>query len=825
MKADWVRRVALVACGCAVWTATGVEIDLAGEWILKEEESAAPAVAMAVPGDVQSALLAAKRIPDPYFGRNEKRVQWPGQTTWLVSRTFAVDSATLAKKRIVLRLEDVDTFATVSVNGKPVGETDNRFRRWEFDVKPFLKEGENVICGRFRSIEKECRSREFLQPRDIGGVGNGTTVKINLVRKPQCHGGWDWGLSLLSTGFCGPVKILASDEGTVDYVTCEQTFAPGFAACDVTMTVHGTRADGRKETFSKVFHVEKPKLWWPNGMGEQAFHEFTMEVYGEKVTRRLGLRTVEVVNERTKGPKGEDELSMAFKVNGVSVFCKGADWIPCDALANRQTRERYRDLIGSMRTANMNMVRVWGGGQYERDDFYEACDEMGILVWQDFMFACAVYPDDADFLRQVRLEAEHQVLRLRDHASIALWCGDNECLGAVKWNSRTPEDLARNKKAWEAKTRVLEAAVKACDPARVFWPSSPCCGPGDFGDGWKTDSKGDMHYWEVWHANRDFEAYYAVRPRFCSEFGFQSYSSSEVAALYCMPDRIRLDHPDFEHHQKDRGGNARIRRTMGRYFREPQGDTNTLYLSQVQQAFAIKTAVESWRHQRPRCMGTLFWQLNDVWPVASWSSVEYGGKWKQLQHHARRFYAPVAAVGAPAGKDGKDTEVWAINDRNEPVKATVTVSRIGFDGTVRESRTLERELPPQASVSLATVPQPADAAEAFLYLELTADGGATVHRNERMLAYFKDSPVAKAKVTCTPARRADGAWTVTLATDKPAFYVWANAYGIRGEFDDNSFTLLPGKPRTLVFASKDPAKTYADFAAAVRVKHLAETYE
>ena len=801
-------------------------MSLAGTWYLREADNAVQfSMPMQVPGGVHSALFAAGRIPDPFFGQNELITQDVGRKNWRVERSFTVPGTLLNAKSVVLRLEDVDTFCTIEINGEEVGRTDNRFRRWEFDVKNCLRAGENTVVGVFPSVERKLREQRLGRP-DLGQLPNDTILPLNYIRKPQCSGGWDWGISLLSTGFCGPVKLIATSGATVDYVYDEQKFSDDLSVCDLTLTAEVTLADGTKTKVTKDVRVDeaKSKLWWPNGMGPQTLLAFEMDVFGRKVPVRVGLRKLEVENRVVKDGKGDPvESSIVFKVNGVPFFAKGADWIPCDALANRQTPEKYRDLLESMRAANMNMVRAWGGGQYEKDCFYDICDELGLLVWQDFMFACAAYPSDEAFLDEVRSEAEHQVRRLRGHPSLALWCGDNECLGMLSWGTTdlTPDQL---KAGWRKKAKLLADVVRRCDPTRAFWPSSPCAGLDDFGTCRHGEELGDMHYWAVWHNNEPFESYYKVRPRFCSEFGFQSYPSMEVAKTFCEYGGVDLAHPHFRHHQKNDGGNERIRRTMDRYFRAPNGMENVLYLSQVQQAQAIKTAVEAWRHQMPHCMGTLIWQLNDDWPVSSWSSIEYGGKWKQLHHHARRFYAPVAVMATPAEKDPAVTEIWAVNDRREPVPVRVLASFRDFDGRILSSETLAAELKPLSSTLLKTCPAQPDAPRSFLSLRLEADGGKVVFRNERMLAAFKDSPVADAVVTSVPKLAADGRWTVRLEADKPAFYVWANVTGIPGEFDDNAFTLLPGEPRTLTFVRKESKKTFEDFVNALRVRHLADTW-
>jgi beta-mannosidase len=645
-----------------------------------------------------------------------------------------------------------------------------------------------------------------------------------LIRKPACHAGWDWGPAQMVTGFCGPVRLVAHDGLKVDYVYCDQSFAPDYSRCDLTVFADVTDASGRAFTVTNRLSVADPPLWWPNGAGEQKFYTFTVDVGGQKVTRRIGLRSIEVVNRSDVDENGRPGASMTFKVNGREMFMKGANWIPCDAFENRQTPERYRDLLESAAAANMNMLRLWGGGQFEHDAFYDICDELGILIWHDQMFSCAVYPADDTFLREVTGELDHQIRRLRDHASIALWCGDNECLGALKWFEESRKEPEYYKDALVKRHDAQAAIVAARDPGRMFWPSSPCAGPGNFADNWKNDSQGDMHNWQVWHANRPFDAYYAYRPRFCSEFGYQSFPSMEVAETFASREDILAHGPDFEWHQKNSGGNRRIRETMLRYFKPPKDVPSELLLSQFQQGMAIKMAVDGWRAQRPRCMGTLFWQLNDNWPVASWSSIEYGGKWKPLQYFAKRFFAPVAVVAQPTiDKDKVDVSrgsAVALNDTAKAVKGTLDVEYWTYDGRVVRAETKAVELPPDSATEVAKFAAAdglgrSGGEKVFLVLTLKTPHGE--YQNDWHFGFYKDLPIRRAKVACAPAEGG-----VTLTADKPAFYVWANVRGVRGEFSDNCLTLLPGRPRTITFARKRGGDESAKVEDRLSVTHLAE---
>ena len=782
--------------------AFATELDLAGTWKLVKADDAKVTCPIAVPGGVHTALLKAGLMKDAFWGQNEKDMQWVGKSDWNISREFEVSKDLLAKKEIVLRLEDCDAFATIFVNGQKVGETTDRFQRYTFDVKPFLKAGVNTIEGRFRSPETEADKRRAAKGREFPMSNIMWAKNQAFVRKAACHAGWDWGPAVQVTGFCGTTKLIATDGPRVEYVYSTQDFNDSFTHC--TLTVTAELSDGSK--VEKKFEIDNPPLWWPNGAGEQKFYTAEFDVNGEKIVKKIGLRKVEVLNEKTV-TNGKEELSLVFRVNGRRIFMKGANWIPCSAYENEQTPARYRDLLESAKTANMNMIRLWGGGQYEKDVFYNTCDELGIMIWHDMMCSCAVYPGDDAFLGEIRAELEHQLRRLRDHASIAMWCGDNECLGAIKWYEVSRKDPDFYRGEWMKRSKMQGELVAKYDPARTYWPSSPCCGPGDFGDGWKEDSKGDMHNWDVWHENQPFAKYYEYHPRFCSEFGFQSFPSMEIAETFASKEQILSRGPDFEWHQKNPGGNERIRKTFARYFPEPKDVPSELLLSQFQQAMAIQTAVDAWRSEQPRCMGTLFWQINDNWPVASWSSIEYGGKWKPLQYLAKRFFEPVHVTLSPDGT------VKVVNDTDKRVEGKVVAVFHGFDGK-NEEVVVGNDKAKQVGIAVganyaAAVGKITPRDDAVLELRFGDSVNFPVRAN-----YKGDLPKANVKAEI------DG-FKVTLTTDKPAFWVWMNAKGIRGEFDDNAVTLVPGDPRTFTFKAKDSI-TPELFKKSFSVTHLAE---
>ena len=826
--------------------AGAAELDLAGIWTLTQADKPSVTCPVAVPGGNYTALYEAKLIPDPYFAQNEKLTQWPSRVDWLFSRSFTLPDGFAAAKAVTLRLEDVDCFATVKVNGHVAGKTSNRFQRYDFDVKPFLKAGENRIEALFESTERISYAETNNYDRAYH-ICNATV---------QCHGGWDWGITQMDTGFMGTVKLIAADAARIDYVYTTQDFAKDWSSVAVTVTVEAMSPAGGETTFAATLgdvakrekvtlkpgankvlltlDVKNPKLWWPAGYGAQPLYPLSVTLGDAKAEKKVGLRKAEVYNEEDAEPDpatGKKGKPMVVVINGRRTFCKGADWIPCDAFENRQTPERYRDLLESAVAANMNMLRVWGGGQFEHPAFYELCDEMGVMLWHDFMFSCATYPGDERFLSGVRKEIAHQLRNLRDHACIALWCGDNECIGAAKWFDHDEKVRAQNIQLCVARAKELEKLCAEYDPTRCFWPSSPCLGPGNYGDGWKDDSSGDMHFWQVWFGDKPFSHYFSVRPRFCSEFGFQSYPTKEEALTFVTPDQLNPTAPDFAYHQKCfPNGNKFIMQMLLRNFRFPEGVDAVLYLSQIQQAMAIRTAVEAWRHLQPRCMGVIYWQLNNNWPVASWSSLDYSGKWKPLHYNMKRAYAPMAISAGPKWGDPSTIEVWAVNDHDAAFDGTAALDLWTFEGEKKPFDARAVRIAPRSALKvgeykLAAFGDEAARRKIFLRMRLEGRAGTVAENvsNEWMFDLFMNHDLAKTDVKATFAEK-DGKFLVTLAAEKPAFFVWANVWRTRGEFDDNAFTLYPGEPRTLVFAPKAPGLTLDAFKKAFSVTHLRESY-
>lgn len=795
-----------------------------------------------VPGDNFSALIAAGAIPDPYCGRNETEVQWVSHETWAWSREFTVTEEFLAHAFIYLNADEIDTCATIEINGVKVGSTVSQFIRHRFDVRRALRAETNRITITIEPFMREAARRRKKSPIEIPSCRISSIPDLNFVRKSLSHAGMDFGPSLVVSGIYGALSLEGRTVARLEHVTTRQHHRKGACGVEVTAELYAPR-QGRTEvtvTFNDetktravtvargitrttfAFTVEKPRLWWPAGYGEQPLYELSVSTPEEIVRKTIGLRTVAVRSEPDR--RG---TSLVVTVNGMDVFCKGTNWVPMDALPRRWSRERCARLLGDVRAANMNMVRVWGGGSYERDDFYELCDELGLLIWHDLMFACAHYPSYPEFLQEVTQEVEYQVKRLRDHASITLWCGDNEWHGALVVfypESRANRDLYVA--AYERLLAAKQAGIARAGDDRVLWASSPCPGFVHFSHlDWNTPESGDMHNWDAWHMGKEIEDCRQVRPRFVSEVGFQALPGLETIRTFATPDQFNLTAPVMEHHQKDPGGNQKFADKLSRHFRMPANFEDTVYLTQMLQAVAMKAAVEYWRTLRPVCMGTLLWQLNDNWPGLSWSSIDYVGKWKQLHDHARRFFAPVIGCAVPNGRG--EAELWAVNDLPRPAEAEMTAAVYAFDGRRLWSRRYRQRLKAGASARLAA-PKIAEIAPrptaCFLQLTLhtTAGGQVQIHENTHFFARFKACDLAAADIRVRLASVAEG-FEFTLEANQPAFFVTLDTPGIAGVFSDNSFTLMPGRAHRVVFRPRQEGVTLALLKNCSTLSHLRDT--
>ena len=621
-----------------------------------------------VPGTVHQDLIAHDKLPDPFYGMNEQKIQWVEKEDWLYRTSFVLTEEQLHHEGVYLVFEGLDTYADVFLNGSLLLKADNMFVGYRVPVKSVLRKGENKLVVRFRSPIREAMPQWESNGFDYPADNDHYPQKLSIfTRKAPYSYGWDWGIRMVTCGIWRPVYLQFADRAVVeDYFVHQQSVSAERAEVDnrleinnisnhtqqavvrVTYSYTGEPDKNVEQTvelqpglnhISLPVTVEQPHLWMPNGWGEPALYTFeaSVSVDGQVVSlksHQIGLRSIRVVQEEDK-----DGQSFYFEVNGVPMFAKGTNLIPSDALLPRVTRQRYSRLLEDVQSSNMNMVRVWGGGIYEDDAFFEEADRRGILVWQDFMVACANIYLTSEMAEEFTQEAICNLKRLHHHASLALLCGNNEMeSGVINWGSRDNQ-LVRDDYT-RLYGHLLPELCETYAPDTYYWPSSPSSG-GGFDDP-DNPAKGDTHYWEVWHGGVPFTTYRQKRFRFCSEYGFESFPSMKTIRTFAREEDLNCFSRVMENHQKCRGGNGKILRYLADNYLYPATFENLVYASQLLQADAIKYGVEHFRRQRGYCMGSTYWQFNDCWPVASWSSVDCFGRYKALHYAARKFYAPVA---------------------------------------------------------------------------------------------------------------------------------------------------------------------------------------
>ena len=642
---------------------------LNGAWQLHMAGEPQP-IPATVPGSVYNDLLAAGRMEDPYWRDNEDAALALMDQDFTYTRSFTVSDEMLDQNVILLRCEGLDTVADLTLNGEELGHCENMHRIWEFDVSSLIQAGENTLTIVFRSPTR------FIKKAYAACKAEGSCdamVGFPHLRKAHCMFGWDWGPRLPDAGIWRDISLLGLEQYRLQSVYVTQEHAGGkvtlhtdiqvedFGEGDmegVTCTVEAVSPTGKVYAGDEMGDVEipDPMLWWPHGYGEQPLYTVRVELRdGEEVIdvweRRIGLRTMTMSTQ--KDAYGSE---FCHVVNGVKIFALGADYIPEDNILSRITPERTRALLEQCVAVNMNAIRVWGGGFYPHDFFYDICDELGLIVWQDFMFACAVYELTREFAENIRQEVIDNVTRLRHHASLGLWCGNNEMEMFVdqgEWVS-SPKQKADYIRMYEY---LIPSVLLEYDPATFYWPASPSCGGGF--DEPNAPDRGDVHYWEVWHGGLPFTAYRKYFFRYASEFGFQSFPCLKTVESFTLPEDRNVFSYIMERHQRNDAANGKIMTYVAANYLYPKDFDHLLYTSQLLQADAIRYGVEHWRRNRGRCMGAIYWQLNDCWPVASWSSIDYFGRWKALHYAAKRFFAPVLLSCEEEGILTQDTDVNA----------------------------------------------------------------------------------------------------------------------------------------------------------------------
>ncbi len=677
-----------------------------------------------VPGGVHTDLLANRCIPDPFVADNEKRVQWVAESDWVYRYNFSCPSEILAEEKIYLVCDGLDTLATVVLNGHELGHTDNMFRRYEWEVKSLLQANDgNELIITFSSPVKFAAEKQAI--RELPGVPQAIPGGPHL-RKAPCQFGWDWGPQLPPIGIWKDIRIEGYSEARLGEIHLRQAHNSGqvdlsaritvqrWSEAPLRMVVRITTPEGeilennalittQDGSIVKV-PIPQPELWWPNDYGQQPLYQVEVSLVHSESTDdkpidthkyQVGLRTIELRQQEDRWGR-----SFAFVVNDVQIFVKGSNWIPADSFPTRITDETLEGLIHAAAETHQNMLRVWGGGFYEEERFYDLCDRYGILVWQEFIFACSGYPlDDPDFLDNVHEEAVQNIRRLRHRASLAIWCGNNEMeWGWVDWNWNHAglQDL---KSAYDQFFHhTLPGWCQAADPDHSYWPSSPSSDT-PFKDP-NGQRQGDSHYWDVWHGRKPFSAYRNQYPRFMSEFGFQALPPLATIRTYADQSDWNMTSYIMETHQKNASGNSLMVGQMLDTFRLPKDFESLVYLSMVLQAEGIRSGVEHWRRYPDRVAGTLYWQLNDCWPVASWSSLDYFGRWKALHYAARRFYAPVML-----SVEDKPTEqvVFISNDTLRQWAGMVRWTLETLDGEVLTSGQAEVKAAPHTATQVCNL--------------------------------------------------------------------------------------------------------------------------
>ena len=807
---------------------------LDGAWSFRQSSAPTsdwrPAI---VPGSVHLDLLRNKVIPDPFYRDNEKDLQWIQYASWDYRRSFEVSESQMRSKHIDLVFEGLDAACEVFLNGTRVLTADSMFREWRVDVGKYLHSGQNEILVHFPSpIQAAAKAASA----DRWRIDTRTAEKT-YIRKAAYEYGWDWGPTFVTSGIWRPVRLeFWNDARISDLNVHQRDITASLARIDAEVEIESSVSSdaevvlryGLNEAGVSVsrrvklepgtnhvtvpIEIANPHLWYPVGYGDHPLYTFTAKVrtgaLADSRTVRVGLRSIVLRREPDQWGR-----SFEFVVNGIPIFAKGADVIPFDSFPTRVTAERYRSILGSAVAANMNMIRLWGGGYYESDEFYSICDELGLMVWQDFMFGNEWQPGLYSWKQNVEEEVRYQLRRLRNHPSIVLWCGNNET--EMSWNWDRVTDITKNVSS-EVKHRmwqdylttfsgIIARSVYQLTPETPYWPSSPSA---DYEDLEPGQQSGDAHDWTVWHGRAPFAAYTEHYPRFLSEYGFQSFPEMRTVESFTTPaDRASIFTPVMLSHQKNDEGNAIIREYLLRDYGPPKSFADLLYMSQVLQAEGVKVGAEHLRRIRPRNMGSLFWQLNDCWPVASWSSIDYFGRWKALQYYARRFYAPLLV--SPFVENG-NLNVYLVSDKTAPVIGQLRVRLLGFDGKVFLQDVKSVTIKPLSSHVMFSraltdllATSGADANRVVVATDLSV-GNDVVSSNLLYLVPTKQIVLPKPAIQ-TQLRKPDGShYELSVTSNVLARSVHIFFDHLDTQLSDDYFDLLPGKTVKITFSSNVP---------------------
>ena len=774
-----------------------------------------------VPGNVHLDLLRNNFIPDPFFGQNEAKLQWISDKNWTYKLIFNADQSIFSKGNIEILFHGLDTYADIYLNGLKIISANNMFHPWSAEIKELIKMEMNELVIQFRSplveVAEKMKSLDYSLPADNDQAGKTSPHS----RKAPYHYGWDWGPCLVTSGIWKGVELVGWDDWHVTHFQINnKSVSKDNAELEVELEVTAEIQETLKITLSELitnneyeqsfkmkngvnnfsFNISlaNPQLWWPHGHGDQILHHFflTVETHDqlEQRERKIGIRDVTI--KRAEDERGE---SFEIYVNNMPIYSKGANWIPADYFVERLQVEDYKRLLKDAIRANMNTLRIWGGGIYEPDHFYELCDEMGIMVWQDFMFACSMYPADESFLESVEKEARYQVKRLKGHASIILWCGNNEVASAWLswgWKEELPGSI------WDDYRKLFhELLPKVCselDPQRLYWPSSPCHGT-DQSNQDQIYGKGDNHYWGVWHGGDDFDAFEDNVGRFMTEYGMQSFPSMSMVESFTHKKDRSLDSDVMNVHQKASLGTGNLMKYVEDYYRVNDDFDSVAGLSQIMQAEAIRFAVEAHRRNMPYCMGTLYWQFNDCWPVISWSSIDYGGNWKALHYAARKFFSPLLV----SIRDLDDKiEIHVVNDQHHEVESGIRLGLFNFNGDILFNDSSDIKVEPFSSVIYHAFDKNdllggIDPSAIMFRAELFV-GGKVLSRAHQFFRRPKHLSIPSPEFDYE-IERVSGKYVITVRSKSFLCQLHLISTKVRGVFSDNYFDMLPGEVQMIDF--------------------------
>lgn len=821
---------------------------LNGTWQLSAGHRSLESVDMQIPGTVLSGLLAAGKIKDPFYRTNEDATRALFWKDYVFTRTFDVDEELLAQQHIVLVCEGLDTLAEISINGTFLAKTDNMHRTWKFQAKKLLHPGKNEIQIVFRSVLRFIEDYPYEAHKKINYIPCGSMKGNQLLRKAHSMFGWDWGPQTIDAGIFRDIYLQGYSHARIEDIRIHQQHAknvsvqtsitlsesvPGQKLC-VELSEDGadkplqtklckTNADG---VAAVDFVIENPKLWWPNDYGDQPLYIVRTTLLDEdgtsleSITRRIGLRTLTISQE-----KDEWGNEFAFCVNGVKIFTRGGNYIPDDCLYTRITEKKLDYILESCRRAHFNCVRVWGGGYYPSDAFYDLCDEKGLIVWQDLMYACNVYDVTDAFAENCRQETYDNVRRLRHHASLGLWCGNNEIESAWDhwgdFQKETPYLRADYIRLFE---EVLPKAVQEADGETFYWHSSPSSG-GCF-DNPDDANRGDTHYWDVWHGQKPFTDYRKYFFRFCSEFGFQSFPCAKTVNSFTLEDDRNIFSRVMESHQKNDAANGKMLYYLSENLRYPKDLTHLLYASQVLQGMAIKYGVDHWRRNRGRCMGTLYWQINDDWPAPSWSSIDYFGRWKALHYMAQKFYAPHAVSMT---LEDHRCHVYFSNESFETTEYSLTLSIRDLSGNVLETYETKGNSPAFSAIETAVVDICSwEGQKDDVFLE------AVIHTKDQKVLKDVETLVPykylnlKNPVISTEAEETNDAFILHISSDCFAPFVALDFDDADVIFSDNFFHLTDKTVQDIIVKKEDILQGHfenaEDFRKRLQILSLGTSY-